>query len=670
MTGPIGVAARPGTGDPATRRRDEPEPDGARDVYAEAVVAFEEVALLATNERVPLDDVLRRAGRRLCELLGVSRCSVYLRRADGRFQGRVGYCAGRRDIDAGVRRLVSGGEHDLFTAEVVGSASPVVVQGAMTDPRTIHRTMRRWGVRDMLGVPLVVDGEVIGIIYMDNEAREHLYTTRDIRLAQAFAGLVAIAVRQAWVIQQLAHHARTIEHQRTILGASQALYSRLTHVLLDGAEIGEMLGLIAEMLGKPVVLYDPALTVVSWAAPPSLALAGCPGLTAAQRCLPQVRRVLADLDGGSSSSVLRAGPELGCRRLFVRMVVDGACAGYLELCELGGGFSPTDAKALEQAAMAVALKLLAEARRADALRYERADYLSDLLHGRRDPARLADEAAALGFDVQKRHLVLRLRYAGAGTGDAASSKRRDAVADAVGRHLAADTRCVAHTGIVGEDLLLIEVPAAGEAWEAGFRVRLATAFDELARVHGAVHAVASEPCRALADLPTQAERARELAGLLGYAGDASRLAFARDFELVRLVNQRDGLAGAQRHAENLLAPLVAHDAATGSSLVETIAAYLECQARIRSTAAALDVHENTVRYRLNRIRELSAIDPERVDSLFGAYLAVQVLRLFGGPAGLSRSPIAGGGPTDSDRSESKEHDVIFNEPEQNPGSAA
>ncbi|MET7399922.1 GAF domain-containing protein [Dactylosporangium sp. NPDC005572] len=654
LTGRVaGVAARPGGGDPAPRRA-ERAPDGAGDVYAEAVAAFEEVALLAANERVPLDDVLRRAGQRLCELLGVRRCSVYLRRTDGRFQGRVGYSAARHNIDAGVRRLVSGGEHDLFTAEIVGSASPVVVQGAMTDPRTVRRTMRRWGVRDMLGVPLVVDGEVIGIIYLDNQAQGHLYTTRDISLAQAFAGLVAIAVRQAWLYQQLARRARTIEHDRTILGAAQALYSRLTHAVLDGAEIGEMLGLTAELLGKPVVLYDPELAVVAWAAPPSLALPGGPGLTASQRCLPQVSRVLAELDHGSPSSLLRAGPELGCRRLFVRLVVDGACAGYLELCELGGGLRPADATALEQAATAVALKLLTASRP----QYERADYLADLLHGRRDAARLAGTAAALGVDVQQRHLVLLLRYAVDGTGGAAA-------AEVVGRHLAAGTRCVAHTGTAGDDLLLIEVPAAGDAWEAGFRARLATAFGELVRVHGVVHAVASEPCRALADLPARAERAREVAGLLGHADAGRRLAFARDFELVRLVNQRDGLAGAHRHAEDLLAPLVAHDAATGGSLVGTIAAYIDCQARIRSTAAALDVHENTVRYRLNRIRELSAIDPERVDSLFGACLAIQVLRLYGGPAGLSRSTVAG-----TDQPETKEHEPMFDEPVPHPGSAA
>jgi hypothetical protein len=64
-------------------------------LYGQVVAAFEEVALLTTSEKVPLNDVLRLVGRRLCELLGVSRCSVYLRREDGLFQGQVGYCAGR-----------------------------------------------------------------------------------------------------------------------------------------------------------------------------------------------------------------------------------------------------------------------------------------------------------------------------------------------------------------------------------------------------------------------------------------------------------------------------------------------------------------------------------------------------------------------------------------------
>src|SRR5260370_25736364 len=197
-------------------------------LYGEVVGAFEEVALLTTSDSADMNDVLRLVGRRLCELLRVSRCSVYLRRDDGRFQGQVGYCVGRRSIDAGVSRLVSGVTHDLFTAEIIRTSEPWLVRDAANDPGTIQRTMRQWGVRDMLGVPLVVHSEVIGIIYVDNQGDNHEYTDRDVKLAQAFASLSALAVRQGWLYRQLGERAKGIDEQRSTPGWAAAWTNRVT----------------------------------------------------------------------------------------------------------------------------------------------------------------------------------------------------------------------------------------------------------------------------------------------------------------------------------------------------------------------------------------------------------------------------------------------------------
>jgi len=254
---------------------DEPAEAGSAEFHAKVVGAFEEVALLTTVDSVPLNDLLRLVGQRLAELLQVSRCSVYLRRGDGCFQGQVGFCVGR-SIDTGVSRLVSGTRADKFTAEIVASAAPVIVRDAAHDPRTIQGTMRRWGVRDMLGVPLVVDGEVIGIIYVDDVGRRRDFSERDVTIAQSFAGLCAIAVRQRWLYEQLGERARIIDHQRRILGESTVVHSRVTRAVLDGADISSVLELIVELLGKPVVLYGPSMTAASWAAPEVLAMTGSP----------------------------------------------------------------------------------------------------------------------------------------------------------------------------------------------------------------------------------------------------------------------------------------------------------------------------------------------------------------------------------------------------------
>src|SRR5690606_41252733 len=73
----------------------EPCGEGQRDAawrprpahWNEVLEVFKEVAVHATTS-ADLNEILTVIGSRLCHLLGVKRCSVYLRRDDGKFQGR------------------------------------------------------------------------------------------------------------------------------------------------------------------------------------------------------------------------------------------------------------------------------------------------------------------------------------------------------------------------------------------------------------------------------------------------------------------------------------------------------------------------------------------------------------------------------------------------------
>lgn len=57
-----------------------------------------------------------------------------------------------------------------------------------------------------------------------------------------------------------------------------------------------------------------------------------------------------------------------------------------------------------------------------------------------------------------------------------------------------------------------------------------------------------------------------------------------------------------------LAPLVDHDAARGTELVPTLRAWLENDARIDATAAALGVHRHTVRTRIAQAESVLGTD--------------------------------------------------------------
>ena len=64
----------------------------------------------------------------------------------------------------------------------------------------------------------------------------------------------------------------------------------------------------------------------------------------------------------------------------------------------------------------------------------------------------------------------------------------------------------------------------------------------------------------------------------------------------------------ERFYEETLAPLAAYDEQYETDLVATVEAYLENDGNVAQTAAQLFTHRHTVRYRLERVRELGGHD--------------------------------------------------------------
>ncbi|WP_285727824.1 PucR family transcriptional regulator [Psychromicrobium xiongbiense] len=80
-------------------------------------------------------------------------------------------------------------------------------------------------------------------------------------------------------------------------------------------------------------------------------------------------------------------------------------------------------------------------------------------------------------------------------------------------------------------------------------------------------------------------------------------------------------------AERTLEPLVRFDAQHHSDLLPTLESYLELNGSLATCAQALSVHRNTVRYRLEKIAELSGLDPSVTEDRVQLWLALSVRRL-------------------------------------------
>jgi DNA-binding PucR family transcriptional regulator len=77
-----------------------------------------------------------------------------------------------------------------------------------------------------------------------------------------------------------------------------------------------------------------------------------------------------------------------------------------------------------------------------------------------------------------------------------------------------------------------------------------------------------------------------------------------------------------------LGPLIAHDTARKGNLVATLRAYLETGEQ-QQAAQRLRVHPNTLRYRLDRIREITSLDLEDPETRLNLAVALRVQQLLG-----------------------------------------
>ena len=140
-----------------------------------ALDAFAEV-IEAIDSDASLDEILHLVAQRICLLVDCSRCGVYLKHSDADlFRGQViEPCA--PGADERIRRLICGTPADRLTQEILATQQPVLVRNAQEDPRAVRSIMQSWGVRSILGVPMIVRGDVVGMLFLDNEQTPHPFS--------------------------------------------------------------------------------------------------------------------------------------------------------------------------------------------------------------------------------------------------------------------------------------------------------------------------------------------------------------------------------------------------------------------------------------------------------------------------------------------------------------
>jgi transcriptional regulator with GAF, ATPase, and Fis domain len=292
----------------------------------QTLAAFRGLAAALAEER-DLDTVFRLIVDTLSDLTGAGRCSLHLRDDDtGLFYGKAAHAA--RDIDAPVKQLISGVHGDNFTQAILETGRPVMLADTLIDPRPLQSSMRRWRVRSVLGVPMVLRGETIGILCLDSEDTSMQFSEYDQELSLSFAELAATAINQVQLTAELRGSLAAQAAQLDMLQRARRMEGQLADIVLRGSGVHELGEAVARLLGKPCAIYDEHLRCLTRSG-------GSEGLRTALRGLgdfrhhPLVEPVLQSLRP-DRPQYIQPLPQLGiCHRLLVSPIDQGGGSRHM-----------------------------------------------------------------------------------------------------------------------------------------------------------------------------------------------------------------------------------------------------------------------------------------------------------------------------------------------------
>ena len=85
----------------------------------------------------------------------------------------------------------------------------------------------------------------------------------------------------------------------------------------------------------------------------------------------------------------------------------------------------------------------------------------------------------------------------------------------------------------------------------------------------------------------------------------------------------------KRFYRETVRPLVSYDEQYETDLLGTLATFLDCDANVNATASRLITHRHTIRYRFERVRELTGLDVSSTDGREKLSLGLKAMRVLG-----------------------------------------
>ncbi|MEU7488536.1 helix-turn-helix domain-containing protein [Streptomyces sp. NPDC042319] len=388
---------------------------------------------------------------------------------------------------------------------------------------------------------------------------------------------------------------RKLDTLRAKLHRQNTVHEALARVTARGGGEDAITQALYELTGLSALIEDRFGNLRSWAGPDRPDPYPVRSSTRQGEILRQVTR--------------EAGPVRVRGRLIALVRPRGELLGLLALEDPEATADEHIMFALEHAQQSLAHELMHLRELAEVELRLRRQLIDDLLEGTDETSAYA-RADAVGHDLRRTHYVVVVHWLGNAEDDSFTRAVEQATATTVARPL------ITRRG--GRVVLLTQA-------KPDYAVHAALAH-ELGTPDGAIGV--STRCDSPDGIPRCYQEALRALEVRQNSRQCSGTTFFDDLGLYRILGPGNDLRELEGFVREWLGRLIDYDARHDTELVETLSRYFDCGGNYDDAAAALTVHRSTLRYRLQRIREISDRDLADVDIRLNLQVATRVWKII------------------------------------------
>src|ERR1700693_5971819 len=200
-------------------------------LYEDAKRHAEQLELVAEISKaiassIDLDQTLTLVAHNLARLVNASLCQIALLEED-----REGwYGAAASDLEELWRRQHAERTQPSFVFDVLDSGQPVVIDDTAASSQVDPAYVRAFGVRSLMAIPLVADGQPIGAAILGERERHRTFTPEEVQRAQSLALQAAVAIKNAR-LHAMAEEERHLQKDFVLIGFGQWGQKAYQHLL-------------------------------------------------------------------------------------------------------------------------------------------------------------------------------------------------------------------------------------------------------------------------------------------------------------------------------------------------------------------------------------------------------------------------------------------------------